>query len=234
MDRDTSTTSLLPALAFFGFRFGADQFDPSQLLHEATPIGRRWRTGFRRLDEAMSSASGRVIIRLASTAGNVAGFTVELHPETFRIDAALDNDAVKQATRSLAADCFLVGTKFVLGQPVLIACVDGDLLSRSDRDAVIDKVDAAVQTLVQTSARLGPYRIRGSATGIVLFLFATSPGEGEVATLRKSKRQRFWTKTWTLPWVVLAEQESVFSHAGLPGMAGVLNAKDLKTQIFGP
>jgi hypothetical protein len=216
MQTDAFYEQLVKALYTSGYRFAARDFQGEGL----------------KSDNDATSTSIRVLAKLApKLIGAVTGASV---PDGITdIAPVFDKDGVQRSLDGVRSYSTLVGFKYLLAQPIIVAALPGDGVSDADMLAKTKLFDDAIQGMRKFTGKMNGVSL--SVTGIMLWVFF-EPGQAEAFRARvqeQCKVWRFWAKTWVISWAVDVPGRKVMAHQGMPIIVPqILNSGALTRSTF--
>ena len=216
---------LLVALSAQNFRFTVESFDPTALVADG-PL----EDGVESVFTAISNLGGTPQRALAfgvanAILGQAIGFELP-SPDAFDVEPRFSATLVDASLRETRGFAVYSGFKFMLGQPVFVAVIDGDLARSHDLRAIGDHLDEITQSMLGTSAK--SFGVRLGSFSVPIFAYDVLPDLAEWAEIKPLVRRiRVWKKTQVLPWAIGADG-LVMKHGAFPHLtAGVLSADEL-------
>lgn len=211
MDQETFYSNLLQALIQSNFRFNAQTVTPSELRQEHDKL----------------SAALRFVLdyHLLDLLG--------VDTPDFDLDPAFDPQGVQVLLNEIRDYAALVGFKYLLGQPVVVAVIDADTYKVDELITFADRFDQAIVAMLAFGGKMG--RAQLSSTGIILYTFFDHAAAGVFTetTQAKCKRWHFWKKTFVIPWMIDVSAKMIRRHSGLPLITSpLLDADKISRSVF--
>ena len=217
MDRAIVYQRLAEGLLECGIRFRADNIAVDDVNVDTDRLARTVRS---------AADWAPVLVNLAGLNAPDGVFALTPMFEPQKVQERLDH------IRQFAS---IVGYKYWLAQPLVVAVVEADGLDAEQITDITHRFDELV--LQMTDSTLEIMGTKGSVTGIVLYVFFDAASASRVGALvrDKGKVTHFWKKANVLPWIVDVEARQVRKHSGIPIIANqFLSADVLSRTVFAP